>query len=61
MSAANERRLLASPPDMRLDGRVAWITGASRGLGRALADAFSGAGADVLLMTGWTCSSTTPA
>lgn len=32
----------------RLDGKVAWITGASRGLGRALALAFAGAGAKVL-------------
>ncbi|MBS1677087.1 MAG: SDR family oxidoreductase [Actinobacteria bacterium] len=34
---------------MGLAGRVAWITGASRGLGRTLACAFAGAGAAVLL------------
>lgn len=44
-----DRRLLDAPPDLRLDGRVAWITGASRGLGRTLAYAFAGAGAAVLL------------
>jgi NAD(P)-dependent dehydrogenase (short-subunit alcohol dehydrogenase family) len=41
--------LLSSPPDLRLDGKAVWITGASRGLGRALAFAFAGAGAKVLL------------
>jgi NAD(P)-dependent dehydrogenase (short-subunit alcohol dehydrogenase family) len=41
--------LLAAPPSLRLDGRVAWVTGASRGLGRALAFAFAGAGAELLL------------
>ena len=45
----DDAELLASPPDLRLDGRVAWITGASRGLGRALAFAFAGAGAELLL------------
>ncbi|HEX5531787.1 MAG TPA: SDR family oxidoreductase [Methylomirabilota bacterium] len=34
---------------MRLDGRVAIVTGASRGLGRAMAVALAGAGADVAL------------
>jgi NAD(P)-dependent dehydrogenase (short-subunit alcohol dehydrogenase family) len=42
--------LLAAPPTLRLDGKVAWVTGASRGLGRALAFALAGAGAEVLLM-----------
>jgi NAD(P)-dependent dehydrogenase (short-subunit alcohol dehydrogenase family) len=32
-----------------MDGKVVWITGASRGLGRALAFAFSGVGAEVVL------------
>lgn len=34
---------------MSLDGRVAIITGASRGLGEAIAERFAGEGADVLL------------
>ncbi len=34
---------------MNLDGRVAIVTGASRGLGRAIALAYAGAGADVVL------------
>jgi NAD(P)-dependent dehydrogenase (short-subunit alcohol dehydrogenase family) len=45
----DDAELLTSPPGLRLDGRVAWITGASRGLGRALAFALAGAGAEVLL------------
>jgi NAD(P)-dependent dehydrogenase (short-subunit alcohol dehydrogenase family) len=44
-----DQTLLAQPPTLRMDGRVAWITGASRGLGRAIAYAFAGAGAPVLL------------
>lgn len=40
---------LPAPPALRLDGRVAWVTGASRGLGRALALALAGAGAELLL------------
>lgn len=44
-----EATLLDSPPDLRLDGRVVWITGASRGLGREMANAFAGAGADLVL------------
>jgi len=45
----NDSSLLVQPPDLRLDGKVVWITGASRGLGRTLAFAFAGAGAEVLL------------
>jgi NAD(P)-dependent dehydrogenase (short-subunit alcohol dehydrogenase family) len=45
----DDRDLLAHPPGLRLDGKVAWITGASRGLGRALAYALAGAGASVLI------------
>jgi NAD(P)-dependent dehydrogenase (short-subunit alcohol dehydrogenase family) len=40
---------LIDPPGLRLDGKVAWITGASRGLGRCLAYGLAGAGAAVLL------------
>jgi NAD(P)-dependent dehydrogenase (short-subunit alcohol dehydrogenase family) len=48
-SESDDRALLDSPPDLRLDGRVAWVTGASRGLGRSLAYALAGAGANVVL------------
>jgi NAD(P)-dependent dehydrogenase (short-subunit alcohol dehydrogenase family) len=44
-----EPDFLPHPPDLRLDGRVVWLTGASRGLGRALAFALAGAGADLLV------------
>ncbi len=48
--ALDDATLLANPPGLRLDGKVAWVTGASRGLGRALAYALAGAGAELLLM-----------
>jgi len=35
--------------DQRFDGKVALVTGASRGIGAAVARAFAGAGADVVL------------
>ena len=38
-------------PDMRLDGKVAVVTGAGRGLGRACACAVAGAGAKTVLIS----------
>ena len=38
-----------SPPTFRLDGKVAVITGASKGLGRAMALGFAEAGADIVV------------
>lgn len=45
----DDRALLEHPPSLAMDGKVVWITGASRGLGRALAFAFAGLGAELML------------
>jgi NAD(P)-dependent dehydrogenase (short-subunit alcohol dehydrogenase family) len=37
------------PLDLRFDGQVVWVTGASRGLGRSIALALADAGADLML------------
>jgi 3-oxoacyl-[acyl-carrier protein] reductase len=36
-------------PPFRLDGRVAWVTGSSRGLGRAIAETLAAAGAKTVV------------
>ena len=38
-------------PSFRLDGRLAVVTGASEGIGRAIALAYSRAGAEVVLVS----------
>lgn len=45
----SEAATLRHPPDLRFDDCVAWVTGAGRGLGRAIAYALAGAGADLVL------------
>jgi len=49
MTSASEQVKAAMLDLFRLDGRVALVTGASRGLGAAMAAALAGAGADVVL------------
>jgi NAD(P)-dependent dehydrogenase (short-subunit alcohol dehydrogenase family) len=44
-----DAELLLAPPSLDMTGRSVWITGASRGLGRTMAYAFAGAGADLVL------------
>src|SRR6202049_1825083 len=41
----------AELPSFRLDGRLAIVTGASQGIGRAFARAYSRAGAEVVLVS----------
>lgn len=49
MTVAGSETRFPTTPSFRLDGRRALVTGASKGLGRAIAIAFAEAGADVLL------------
>jgi NAD(P)-dependent dehydrogenase (short-subunit alcohol dehydrogenase family) len=48
MKSENAAALL---PDLRLDGRLVIVTGASEGIGRAFATAYSRAGAEVVLVS----------
>jgi 2-deoxy-D-gluconate 3-dehydrogenase len=49
MTSVSDRARLGALDLFRLDGRVALVTGASRGLGAAMAAALAGAGAEVVL------------
>lgn len=51
MTAAPPNESPLRTPEMRLDGKVAVVTGAGRGLGRACACALGGAGAEVVLIS----------
>ena len=46
---ADDLDLLRNPPTLRFDDSVVWVTGATRGLGRATALAMAGAGARLML------------
>jgi 2-dehydro-3-deoxy-D-gluconate 5-dehydrogenase len=53
---------MTSPLDLfRLDGQIAVVTGASRGLGAAIATGLAGAGADVALLARGDCAATAAA
>jgi NAD(P)-dependent dehydrogenase (short-subunit alcohol dehydrogenase family) len=49
LQLSGHERIGAMTPDFRLDGKVCLVTGAARGIGRAIAVALSEAGADVAL------------
>jgi NAD(P)-dependent dehydrogenase (short-subunit alcohol dehydrogenase family) len=49
MAVSSSETRIPTTPSFRLDGRRALVTGASRGLGRAIAIAFAEAGAEVVL------------
>lgn len=51
MTAAPPNESPLRTPEMRLDGKVAVVTGVGRGLGRACACALGGAGAEVVLIS----------